>query len=411
MTLAAGTKLGPYEILAPIGAGGMGEVYRARDTKLNRDVAIKVLPEAFAEDAERLARFTREAQTLAALNHPNIAAIYGIESPSTGSGQGNALVMELVEGDDLAVLIGRGPVPLGDVLQIAKQIAEALEAAHDLGIVHRDLKPANIKVRADGTVKVLDFGLAKAMDSGRAGHLDPDNSPTITSPAMTAQGMILGTAAYMAPEQARGKVVDKRADIWAFGVVVYEMLTGARLFAAGEVTDVLAAVLRQDIDWTALPPETPGRLRRLLERCLERDPKSRLRDIGEARVEIAKIQSGAPDATIASGYAAPAPVPSWRGALPWATAGALGVALVATLVVGSAWRAGSPPTRITLSVSSDKSLTMTGGVGISPDGRTLAFVASSPQGSGLFIRRLDEWEPRAFPQTEGAANPFFSPDG
>jgi eukaryotic-like serine/threonine-protein kinase len=227
MTLAAGTRLGAYEISAPLGAGGMGEVYRARDSKLNRDVAIKVLPDAFAADAERLARFTREAQTLASLNHPNIAHIHGLEE----SGGIRALVMELVAGDDLSAIIARGPVPVAEALPIARQIAEALEAAHELGIVHRDLKPANVKVRGDGTVKVLDFGLAKALSPEAASASgDAMNSPTITTPAMTAAGMILGTAAYMAPEQARGKAVDKRADIWAFGVVLYEMLTGTRLF-------------------------------------------------------------------------------------------------------------------------------------------------------------------------------------
>src|SRR5213593_1296964 len=226
MTLSTGARLGVYEVVAPIGAGGMGEVYRARDTKLNRDVAIKVLPVAFASNAERLARFTREAQTLAALNHPNIAHIHGLEE-SAGL---RALVMELVDGDDLSVLIARGPMLLADALPIARQIADALEAAHEQGIIHRDLKPANIKVRADGTVKVLDFGLAKAIDPVDASSASAiANSPTLTAPA-TAMGMIIGTAAYMPPEQARGHAVDKRADIWAFGVVLYEMLTGRRLF-------------------------------------------------------------------------------------------------------------------------------------------------------------------------------------
>src|SRR5216110_3671474 len=239
MTLSAGTRLGPYEILSPLGAGGMGEVYRARDTKLNRDVAIKVLPDLFASDAERLARFTREAQTLASLNHPHIAAIYGLEE----SGGVRALVMELVDGEDLSQRIARGAIPVDDALPIAKQIADALEAAHEQGIIHRDLKPANIKVRNDGTVKVLDFGLAKAMDPAGASSADAMNSPTLTARA-TQLGMILGTAAYMAPEQARGKAVDKRADIWSFGVVVFEMLTGRRAFRGDDVSDVLAAVLR-----------------------------------------------------------------------------------------------------------------------------------------------------------------------
>src|SRR5213593_3685539 len=252
MTLSTGARLGVYEVVAPIGAGGMGEVYRARDTKLNRDVAIKVLPVAFASDAERLARFTREAQTLAALNHPNIAHIHGLEE-SAGL---RALVMELVDGDDLSVLIARGPMPLADALPIARQIADALEAAHEQGIIHRDLKPANIKVRADGTVKVLDFGLAKALaEDGSGSNLSM--SPTITSPAMTGRGVILGTAAYMSPEQARGKAVDNRSDIWAFGCVLYEMLTGKRAFEGEDVTDTLAAVLRGEPDWAAIPPDVP----------------------------------------------------------------------------------------------------------------------------------------------------------
>jgi serine/threonine protein kinase len=236
MSLAAGTRLGPYEILAPIGAGGMGEVYRASDTKLNRDVALKILPEAFATDPDRLARFRREAQVLASLNHPNIGHIYGFED----SGATHALVMELVEGPTLADRIALGPIPLADALPIARQIADALEAAHDNGVIHRDLKPANIKVRDDGTVKVLDFGLAKTADAATSG-VDAASSPTLTARA-TQMGMILGTAAYMAPEQARGKAVDRRADIWAFGVVLYEMLTGRRAFEGEEISDVLAAV-------------------------------------------------------------------------------------------------------------------------------------------------------------------------
>ena len=285
MALEPGTRIGPYEIVAPLGAGGMGEVYRARDTKLNRDVAIKVLPEVLATDPERLARFEREAQALAALNHPHIAQIYGVEeSPSTGSGQAPstgsgqapiALVMELVEGPTLADLIAtprprtastasadgvssqtraRG-LPLDEALAIARQVAEALEAAHTAGIVHRDLKPANIKVRPDGVVKVLDFGLARMIDPA-AGSATPD-SPTYVSPAMTAQGMIVGTAAYMSPEQARGKIADARSDLWAFGVVLFEMLTGTPLFTGATVSEILAAVLRDTPKWDALPPETP----------------------------------------------------------------------------------------------------------------------------------------------------------
>src|SRR5437870_2538118 len=256
MSLGPGTRLGPYEILSALGAGGMGEVYRARDTTLNRDVAIKVLPDLFASEADRLARFTREAQTLASLNHPNIAHIHGLEE----SGGVRALVMELVEGEDLAQRIAHGAIPLDDALPIAIQIAEALEAAHEQGIIHRDLKPANIKVRPDGTVKVLDFGLAKAMEPV-GGAPNVSQSPTITTPAiMTGAGVILGTAAYMSPEQARGKTVDKRADIWAFGCVLYEMLTGTRAFAGDDVSEVLASVLAREPDWTRLPSNFPPAL-------------------------------------------------------------------------------------------------------------------------------------------------------
>jgi len=253
LTLIPGTRLGPYEIAAQIGVGGMGEVYRARDTKLQRDVAIKVLPESFAHDPERLARFEREAKTLAALNHPNIGGIHGLEDASGVI----ALVMELVEGEEVAQRIARGAIPLDEALPIARQIADALEAAHEQGIIHRDLKPANIKVRADGTVKVLDFGLAKALEPGGV-QSSVSQSPTITTPAMTQAGVILGTAAYMAPEQAKGRPADKRSDVWAFGCVLYEMLTGARAFAGDDVSDTLAAVLRAEPDWRVLPTETPA---------------------------------------------------------------------------------------------------------------------------------------------------------
>src|SRR5258705_5132169 len=285
MSLAAGTRLGPYEILSALGAGGMGEVYRAHDTKLNRDVALKILPDAFASDPDRLARFTREAQTLAALNHPHIAHIHGLED----AGGVRALVMELVEGEDLAERIARRPIPLDEALPIARQIAEALEAAHEQGIIHRDFKPANIKVRTDGVVKVLDFGLAKAMDplSSSSAAAALANSPTITSPAvMTAAGIILGTAAYMSPEQARGKVVDKRTDLWAFGCVLYEMLTGLRALEGQDVTDTIAALVRADPDWSKLRGDTPAAIRRLLRRCLENDRMRRLPDAADGRLEI-----------------------------------------------------------------------------------------------------------------------------
>jgi len=282
LPLSPGTRLGPYEVAVQIGAGGMGEVYRARDTKLGRDVAIKVLPESVAKNPEHLARFRREAQLLAALNHPSVAAIYGIED-ANGS---HALVMELVEGPTLADRIARGPIPLEEALSIARQIADALEAAHDRGIVHRDLKPANIKLRPDGTVKVLDFGLAKATESPVALSSDVSQSPTFTTPAMTQAGVILGTAAYMSPEQARGQRVDKRTDVWAFGCVVYEMLTGRAAFAGDTVSDLIAMVLAREPDLTALPAATPAAVRRLLRRSLDKDVRRRLRDIGDARLEL-----------------------------------------------------------------------------------------------------------------------------
>ncbi len=272
MALERGTRLGPYEVTAPIGAGGMGEVYRARDTKLDRDVALKILREAFTADPDRLARFQQEAKVLASLNHPNIAAIYGLEE-ADGT---RALVLELVEGPTLAERIAHGPLPLDEALPIAKQIAEALEAAHEQGIVHRDLKPANVKVKDDGTVKVLDFGLAKALADHASG----------ADLSQTREGVILGTVPYMSPEQARGKPVDKRTDIWAFGCVLYEMLTGRLLFTGATVSDILALVLATEPDWTGLPSTTPSPLRRLLRRCLEKEPKERLQHIEDVRHEI-----------------------------------------------------------------------------------------------------------------------------
>src|SRR5580658_2209315 len=286
MALPPGTRLGPYEILAPLGAGGMGEVYRARDSKLGRDVALKVLPEAFARDAERMARFHREAKVLASLDHPNIASIYGFED----SGATHALVMELVEGPTLGDRIKAGPIPIDEALRIAKQITDALEYAHERGIVHRDLKPANVKVTVDDAVKVLDFGLAKAIE-GDAASVDISTSPTISRMA-TLAGVLLGTAAYMSPEQAKAKPVDRRADIWAFGCVLYEMLTGKMAFRGESVTDTLAAVIKEEPDWSQLPAATPVRVRVLLQRCLQKDPKQRLRDIGDARISLDEVLSG-----------------------------------------------------------------------------------------------------------------------
>jgi Tol biopolymer transport system component len=387
----------------------MGDVYRARDTTLNRDVAIKVLPDLFASDADRLARFIREAQTLASLNHPNIAHIHGLEE-SNGL---RALVMELVEGEDLSQRMARGPISIDEALPIAKQIAEALEAAHEQGIIHRDLKPANIKVRVDGTVKVLDFGLAKAMEPvGRAPNVS--QSPTITTPAMTQAGIILGTPAYMSPEQARGKTVDRRVDIWAFGVVLYEMLTGQRLFTGETISDTLASVLKTDPNWSALPAEVPLRLRRLLRECLNKDPKRRLQAMGDARVQIEDDLAGTPEEAVAAVLTGT--VPLWRRVLPWASTGALALALM--LVLLSPWRNATPasaPLRLSAELGADVTLAVISGdaMSLSPDGAVLAFVgqkgaAGRPQ---LFVRRLTQLQALPLSGTDDAESPFFSPDG
>ena len=327
MALTPGSRLGVYEITAQIGEGGMGAVYRATDTTLSRQVAIKILPDAFASDPERLARFEREAKTLASLNHPNIAAIYGFEK-SSGM---HALVMELVEGEDLSQRIARGAIPLDEALPIAKQIAEALEAAHEQGIIHRDLKPANIKVRADGTAKVLDFGLAKAIDPAAASSPEAMNSPTITSPAMTQAGMILGTAAYMAPEQARGKAVDRRADIWAFGVVLFEMLTGTRTFGGDDVAETLANVINKEPAWDALSPAVPTHVRQTLRLCLKKSSRERVPDIGAVRLALdGAFETATPQTTP---LAAVTPRSVVARALPWALAGTFGVALITALML------------------------------------------------------------------------------
>ncbi len=411
MALTPGTRLGVYQITAALGEGGMGQVWRARDTKLDRDVAIKVLPAAFAHDADRLARFTREAKTLAALNHPHIAAIYGLEESSGIT----ALVMELVEGDDLSQRIARGAIPIDEALPIAKQIAEALEAAHEQGIIHRDLKPANIKVREDGTVKVLDFGLAKAMDPPAGSSPHVSQSPTISLHA-TQAGIILGTAAYMSPEQASGKPVDKRADVWSFGVVVLEMLTGQRLFDGETVSHTLADVLRGPIDLTRLPPGTPRVIRELLRRCLHRDVKKRLRDMGEARITIDDALGGssAEETSSAAPPAAAVPRSVVARALPWALVVTSTIALITALVLWAPWRSAPVPAPRTLMalIGADASLP-TGGAPatLSPDGTTLAFVARQANQTRLFIRKLDQLDAAALAGTEGANNPFFSPDG
>jgi Tol biopolymer transport system component len=404
MSLRPGTRLGPYEIGSAIGAGGMGEVYRATDSHLKRSVAIKVLPAAVAGDADRLARFQREAEVLAALNHPNIAAIYGIvDLQPEGGSHTRALVMELVEGDDLSALIARGPVALPDALPIAKQIADALEVAHEQGIVHRDLKPANIKVKADGTVKVLDFGLAKAMDSaGVLSSAEGMNSPTFTVHA-TQLGVILGTAAYMAPEQARGKVVDKRADIWAFGVVVYEMLTGQRAFKGDDISETLASVLKDTPSLDALPATTPLALRRLVGRCLQRDVKLRLRDIGEARIAL---ESGIDSEPVASRRPA-----SRRPLVPAMAAVTVAALIVAGFAVWTRPAAVQPPAvRFTIPLPSGEEITSY--PAITRDGRTVAYVAErGASDARLYLRDLNAFEPREVPGSSGARQPFFSPDG
>ena len=402
LTLTPGIRLGVYEVIASVGEGGMGQVFRARDTKLDRDVAIKALPEAFAHDADRLARFQREAKTLASLNHPNIAAIYGLEE----SGGMTALLMELVEGDDLSQRLARGAIPLDEALPIAKQIAEALEAAHEQGIIHRDLKPANIKVRPDGTVKVLDFGLAKTMEpAGRAPSVS--QSPTITALAMTQAGIILGTAAYMSPEQAAGTPLDRRADIWSYGVVLWEMLSGRRLFGGDTVAHTLADVLRSSIDFDTLTAPAP--IKTLLRRCLDRDAKTRLRDIGEARVAIAKYLIDP-----ASGTEVPRrPRPVYR----WAALAAAAV-LVTIAVVG--WL--RPRPTATGVTAADLALTIAPTAGnitpvgdlhatpeISPDGSAVIFyrdTTASLGGGEVQVRRLNSLTPEPV-RTGGFRNPGF----
>jgi len=415
MSVSPGTRIGSYQVVGLLGVGGMGEVLRARDTKLNRDVALKVLPALVAGDPDRLARFQREAQVLAALNHTNVAHIHGFED----SGAVHAIVMELVEGPTLADRIAAGAVPLEETLPIARQMAEALEAAHEQGIVHRDLKPANVKVRDDGTVKVLDFGLAKVWMPESASASDTMNSPTLTARA-TQVGMILGTAAYMAPEQAKGRPVDKRADIWAFGVVVHEMLTGDRCFKGDDVSETLASVLKDRPSFDELPAGTPPALKRLLERCLERDPKLRLRDIGEARVVLAELERSGPEAT-ATVAPAPAvtPASSRTSLLPWIVAGLLAAALVGAIVMWAPWTpvppaqvmrfSFLPPVAHQISPSPTDRVVV-----ISPGGTHLAYITpqSSASGSGnLMIRAIDGLDAAPLPGIANARSPFFSHDG
>ena len=391
MALEVGSRLGHYNVSALIGEGGMGEVYQATDTTLNRQVALKILPEAFATDPDRLARFQREAQVLASLNHPNIAAIYGIEE----SGDTRALVLELVEGPTLADRIARGAIPLDEALPIAKQIAEALEAAHEAGVIHRDLKPANIKVREDGTVKVLDFGLAKALDTTPQG--DPSLSPTLTA-AATQMGVIMGTAAYMSPEQARGKPVDKRADIWSFGVVLYEMLTGVRPFRGEDISLTLASVMKSDVDVKTLSPDLPETLRTVLRRCLEKDPLQRIRDMGDVRLAM----EGAFETTVsAAAEANVAPqLRVWQRPIPLAVA----ALVLAAIAGGMVWGLVSPAPAGTVSrfpFILPEGDVMIHGIALSPDGQTLVYAAERGGVFQLFVRMRDQMTVRPLGGTEG----------
>jgi serine/threonine protein kinase/Tol biopolymer transport system component len=415
VTLAAGSCLGVYQIIAPLGAGGMGEVYRARDPKLGRDVALKILLPEVSGNPDRLARFQREATTLAALNHPHIAQIYGLEeSPS-----GPYLVLEFVDGLTLDERLSRGRLPVKEALSIARQTAEAVEAAHEHGIVHRDLKPANVKLRPDGTVKVLDFGLAKAMYS--TGSVDRPStepfatvseavtSPPSASPVLTGVGALLGTAAYMSPEQARGEAVDKRADIWAFGCVLFQMLSGTSPFARRTVSETIATILEHDIDLASLPADTPEPVRRLLRRCLTKDQGDRLRDIGDARLDIDEaLRSGHTKANVAIG---------WRHDLPWA------IALFSTVVAlgfvsyrsedrpVSNDAAARFPVRVAVTAPARHQLDMASPVGVSRDGRAIAFSANDGGTPRIFVQDLGTSEAVALPGTEGGYAPFFSPDG
>jgi serine/threonine protein kinase/Tol biopolymer transport system component len=410
MMLTAGARLGPYQIEARIGAGGMGEVYRARDSKLGREVAIKVLPEVFAHDPDRLARFQREAKMLASLNHPNIATIHGLEQ----SGDTSYLVMELVSGETLAERVKAGPLGIEEALRMAVQIAEALEAAHEKSIIHRDLKPTNVKVTPEGKVKVLDFGLAKAF-VGDAANDDPSNSPTLSA-AATKQGTILGTAAYMSPEQARGKSVDKRTDIWAFGCVLYELLTGRRAFQGETASDTIAAMLEREPDWQALPLVTPTKIRDVLRRCLQKDSQLRLRDIGDARIEI----QGALNATAtADSSDAPKGIRALGRPALILSAGTL---LLGAAIAGLAtWNLKpsppSPPRAVTRSIINLPPGRVLAGfesgpaVAISPDGTRLVYAASQGGIQRLYLRAMDSLlEAQSIPDTEGASSPFFSPD-
>jgi eukaryotic-like serine/threonine-protein kinase len=397
MTLTIGTQLGSHEIIALLGTGGMGVVYRARDRKLERDVAIKTLPQEFTSDADRLGRFQREAKLLASLNHPNIGAIYGLEEFNSTP----FLILELVEGETLTERLKRSPLAVEESLKIAIDIADALEEAHDKGVIHRDLKPGNIKITPEGKVKVLDFGLAKAVEGNEASPV-LSNSPTLTN-AATLQGVILGTAAYMSPEQAKGRAVTRAADIWAFGCVLYEMLTGRPVFEGEDVADILGAVLKTDPDWTRLPPETPPSIRRLLQLCLEKNPRNRCSDASDVRIDIEHAQKG-------EEYA-PAAVPASSSRMLWTGWIAAGVMAIALASMGLLYFHKTLPQPAEMRVDIATPVTSASlDFALAPDGQSLVFVASGDGQQRLWLRRLDKADAQRLAGTEDATLPFWSPD-
>jgi len=406
MSVTIGTQLGSYEITSLIGKGGMGEVYRARDTKLKRDVAIKILPEEFSRDPDRVNRFQREAQVLASLNHPNIAAIHSFEEAN----EMRFLVLELVEGETLADRIARGPIAVEEALHVAIQICDAFEAAHEKGIVHRDLKPANVKITPDGKVKVLDFGLAKV--GGNDSPTKLSELPTVTG---TRDGVIWGTTFYMSPEQARGQKLDKRTDIWAFGCVLYELLSQRRAFAGETLNDIIAGVLEREPDWQALPPSTPRKVRDLLHKCFRKDIDRRLHDIADARIEIEEALTAPLSAEQPAGVES-STRKGWRGPILWSLASAV-MGVIASVAVFRLLVPTSSPTqpsltRFAMDLPADQQLAGVNvpAVDVSPDGKQVAYVASRGGSSQLYLRALDSVA-KPIPGTEGAYGPFFSPDG
>ncbi len=409
MSLSPGTRLGPYEVVALLGAGGMGEVYRARDSRLRRDVALKILPDAFASDPDRLARFEREAQVLASLSHPNLATVYGLEEAvNEAGGSYRAIVMELVEGPTLADRLARGALPLDEALAVARQIASGVELAHERGIVHRDLKPANIKLSGDGIVKVLDFGLAKLWEKEPlASGADPANSPTMTGAGLTSAGIILGTAAYMSPEQARGRKVDQRADIWAFGCILFEMLAGTPAFGGETATDILARVMERDPDWSKLPATTPPNVTRVLRRCLEKDPTRRLRHIGDARLEFDDARD--PQAVATAPQAS-----RWSRVLPWSVAGLLALATAAAFATRPATSTASLDV-LHFDIVNPAGVEVQAGItqsfGLSPDGTRIAFVGVRDGMRKIFVRDVAGPEVAEIPGSTGVNTLAFSSDG